>query len=131
VKREGRMPLVLVIDDSPDVRAMLVTILYNLGLSAIAAVSGEEGITMFKSLRPDLVIADIDLSGADGMPLLKTVRREVRWAKVPWVLMVPANRNELALTEGCEYFLSKPFTAPIVGEVVSRALRDRDTAPTI
>lgn len=119
------MPLVLVIDDSPEVRSMLVTILNGNGLSALSAVDGEEGLTMIRSLRPDLVISDIGMPRMGGIPLMQAIREEGQLAEVPWILMSPASRREEALAAGCEFFLSKPFTAPKVEEVVGRALFHR------
>lgn len=119
------MPLVLVIDDSLEDRSMLVTILNGIGLSALSAIDGEEGLTMFRSLGPDLVISEINVPRMDGIQLLQTIREDDRLAEVPWILMSPNNHKEKALASGCEYFLSKPFTAPNVEDVVGRALYRR------
>jgi CheY-like chemotaxis protein len=116
------MPLVLVIDDSPAVRNMLVKILNGIGLSALSAVDGAEGLTMFKSLRPDLVISDMSMPRMGGIQLLQAIRQDDKLAQVPLILMGSANRKEEAWGAGCEFFLRKPFTAPRVGEVVGRAL---------
>jgi len=119
------MPLVLVIDDSPTVRTMLVKILNGIGLSALSAIDGAEGLTMFKSLRPDLVISDISMPRMSGIQLLRAIKEDAQQSQIPLILMGSAGRKEEAWGAGCEYFLIKPFTAPNVGEIVGRALYHR------
>jgi CheY-like chemotaxis protein len=118
------MPLALVIGDSADNREMILTMLAGLGLSALAAWDGEEGLTMVRALRPDLVISAVSLPRMDGIQLMQTVQKEGQLARVPWILTGPPDREEDAFTGGCEYFLAEPFTSPQLAEMLGRVLQD-------
>ena len=118
------MPLALIIADSADNPEMLLTMLTGLGLSSLAASDGEEGLTMIRALRPDLVISAVSLPSIDGIQLMQTIRKGGQLAGVPWILTGSPDREEDALTAGCGYFLAEPFTSPQLAEILGRALQD-------
>jgi CheY-like chemotaxis protein len=119
------MPLAIIIDDSADKREMLVAMLAVMGMSSLAASDGEEGLTMVRALRPDLVISAVSLPKIDGIQLTRTIRNEGRLARIPWIFTGPPNRaEEDAITEECELFLAEPFTSSQLAEILDRALQD-------
>jgi CheY-like chemotaxis protein len=119
------MPLAIIIHESADKREMLVAMLAVMGVSSLAASDGEEGLTMVRALRPDLVISAISLPKMDSIQLMRTIRKEGQLARIPWIFTGPPNRaEEDAITEKCEFFLTEPFTSSQLAEILDRALQD-------
>jgi PAS domain S-box-containing protein len=73
--RHGDDRPVLVIEDEAAVRNLVVSMLRRLGYAPTAAASGEEGVELFRSLRPELVLSDVVLAGAmTGVDALNAIR---------------------------------------------------------
>ena len=100
---------VLVVDDDPDIRGLVCTLLERAGFDAINAADGEEGLRKFYRWRPDLVVLDVAMAGLDG---IKTLERIRVLSDVP-VLMLTAKGAELdkvhALRSGADDYVTKPF----------------------
>jgi len=104
------MNRVLVVDDEPDVRELLATILTGCGYEVFKAGSGEEGLVLASEVLPDLVVLDIVLPGLSGFEVCRLVKAKYPGVKV---LVVSAlNReidHEYAAEYGADGYLSKPF----------------------
>jgi len=104
------MKKILVIEDEPNIREL---ILYNLktnGYQALAAEDGIMGITMVHREKPDLILLDIMLPGKDGYEICKELREEGN--NTP-IIMITAKAEETDKVMGLEYgaddYISKPF----------------------
>jgi DNA-binding response OmpR family regulator len=70
-----RRPVVMFVDDDPDYREVVRTLLENNGYEVVAAASGEEGLVLYKQRRPDLVIVDLMMEEVDsGTSFVKELR---------------------------------------------------------
>ncbi len=118
------MAEILIVDDSKTSRKLLRELLEENGfVIAGEAVDGEEGYTMFKELRPDLVTMDITMPKMDGIECLSLIRHEDPDAKV--IMITAAGQREKmveALKRGAEDFLTKPFDANRVVETIKEVL---------
>ena len=110
-------PVVLVIEDEPQIRRFLRATLGSQGYTLIEAVSGEEGLTEAASHPPDIVLLDLGLPGIDG---LEVVRRLREWSAVP-IIIISARGQEhdkvAGLDAGADDYLTKPFG---VAELMAR-----------
>ena len=104
------MKKILIIEDEPNIREL---ILYNLktnGYDGIAAEDGIMGITMVHREKPDLILLDIMLPGKNGYEICKELRDEGN--NTP-IIMITAKTEELDKVMGLEYgaddYISKPF----------------------
>lgn len=104
------MKKILIIEDEPNIREL---ILYNLktnGYDGIAAEDGIMGITMVHREKPDLILLDIMLPGKSGYDICKELREEGN--NTP-IIMVTAKTEEidkvLGLEFGADDYISKPF----------------------
>ncbi|MDO4486725.1 MAG: response regulator transcription factor [Bacillota bacterium] len=104
------MKKILIIEDEPNIREL---ILYNLktnGYDGIAAEDGIMGITMVHREKPDLILLDIMLPGKNGYEICRELRDEGN--NTP-VIMITAKTEELDKVMGLEYgaddYISKPF----------------------
>jgi two-component system KDP operon response regulator KdpE len=124
-------PLLLVVDDEPQLLRFLRASLPHQGYRIIEATTGEEGLRAAATRSPDAVLLDLGLPDLDGVEVTRRLRE---WSTVP-VIVLSARGQESdkieALDAGADDYLTKPFG---IGELLARlrvALRHaaRGTAP--
>ncbi len=112
--------LVLVVDDSATIRAVLGKMLNQDGHVVLKAADGEAAIEMARTQLPDLIFLDIVMPGMNGFAVLRALRRDSLTHDIP-IVMISGN---LQATEqfyvqrfGADDFMKKPFGR---GEVFAR-----------
>jgi two-component system KDP operon response regulator KdpE len=102
-------PVVVVIEDEPQIRRFLRAALTGQGYRLFEADTGEDGLIEAASRQPDVVILDLGLPDIDG---LEVIRRLREWSAVP-IIVLSARGHErdkvAALDVGADDYLSKPF----------------------
>ncbi len=105
------MARVLVVDDDPDVRALVELKLRLEGLEVVTAETGEEALAMLSMQSFDLVVLDLMMPGIDGIEVCRRIRE--RNADLP-VIMLTARAQESdverGLTVGATDYVTKPFS---------------------
>ena len=104
-------PLVLVVDDDPSVRGLVVSLLRAENFEVVAAERSQDALSIAEHLeRPlDLLIADVNLPGSDGRRLALEIGLLQPQAKVLYMSGVPrSSLDELGVMGGGD-FLAKPF----------------------
>jgi DNA-binding NarL/FixJ family response regulator len=100
---------ILLIDDEPLVREELGALLQDEGYEVITGADGEEGLALFQSEKPDMVITDVRMPRKDGLSVAMTIRRED--PTVP-VTVITGHGSETmaieALRAGVTDFIKKP-----------------------
>lgn len=124
------MQKILIIEDEPNIREL---VLYNLsqnGYEALAADDGLLGLAMVHNERPDLILLDIMLPGKNGYDICKDLRAEGN--NTP-VIMLTAKNDEidkvLGLEFGADDYISKPFGIRELMARVKAVLRRYETIP--
>ena len=111
---------VLVVEDEPHIRELVVLHLGLEGLDVVEAKDGEEAIRLIRARPFDLCVLDLMLPRIDGLSVCRAIRREPLNADTP-ILMLTARRDEadkvLGLESGADDYLTKPFG---VRELVAR-----------
>jgi CheY-like chemotaxis protein len=118
-------PLVLVVDDEPEVRAFICEVLETQGYRTRAVDSGTSALRLAPLERPALLLLDIYLADLDGYTVASRIRELPETAGVPIIFITGADapvHRTLAFGVGAIY-LRKPVTADRLLEVVSRALQ--------
>jgi two-component system, OmpR family, KDP operon response regulator KdpE len=108
---------ILVVDDEEQIRRALRSILSSRGYSLEMAATGEEALLKAIDAPPDLVVLDLMLPDRSGIEVCRELRS---WMTTPiLILSVKANEADkiLALDEGADDYLTKPFSA---GELLAR-----------
>src|SRR5918911_3707466 len=110
-------PLVLVIEDEPQIRRFLRATLSAHGYHLVEAATGQEGLMHAATHQPEIVILDLGLPDLDG---LEVTRRLREWTTMP-IIVLSARGQEAdkvtALDAGADDYLTKPFS---VGELLAR-----------
>ncbi len=115
---------ILVIEDESSIRSFMQAILEANGYQVITADTCDNGIMMFVSYVPDLVILDLGLPDKDGLEFIKTNRESY----VTPILVLSARSNESdkveALDLGANDYITKPFSTAELLARVRAALRN-------
>ena len=102
---------VLVVDDSPHSRILLLKLLQRSGLSQVElAVNGAEGIQRYKASKPDIVFLDAIMPEMDGLTALREIKKINPEAIVVMTTSLSEKEKVLQYKEaGASYYLLKPF----------------------
>src|SRR5712671_1798966 len=110
-------PLVLMIEDDPQIRRFLRATLAAEGYRFQEALTGEEGLAHAAAYQPDLILLDLGLPDIDGIEVIGRLRE---WNHAP-ILILSARGQEsdkiAALDLGADDYIGKPFA---VGELLAR-----------
>ena len=104
---------VLVVEDEPDIRRLVVLHLERDGFRCRTAANGPDALREVKAAVPDLVILDLMLPELDGLEVCRRLRRDAGTAAVP-IIMLTAKSDEVdrvvGLEIGADDYVSKPFS---------------------
>src|SRR5690606_20791906 len=105
--------LIALIEDEPDIQDIVAYNLKREGYQVSAALNGEDGLTMIKRRKPDLVLLDLMLPGVDGLEVCRQIRAQTETRDIP-IIMVSAKGEEsdvvLGLGLGADDYIAKPFS---------------------
>jgi signal transduction histidine kinase/CheY-like chemotaxis protein len=106
----GDGPLLLIIDDSPELIEIMRTDLVEAGYRVHAALSGEEGLEKAARIKPDAILLDIIMPGMDGWAVLKTLRRSPELSSLPVIITSMLDDVPQAYDLGIVAWMTKPVT---------------------
>jgi len=119
---------VLIIEDTITSATVVCNWLTNMGVSALHAKTGEEGLEVFKQERPDLILLDIIMPGIDGFEVARCIRRFEKyhgwWTPIIF-LTARADENDLqcAIEAGGDDYLIKPVSEVVLKAKISAMCR--------
>jgi two-component system, chemotaxis family, chemotaxis protein CheY len=104
----------LVIDDQPDARVIVQSVLMSLGFYNIHLVGdGQEALEFLSHKKVDFIISDWNMPTLDGLEFLKSVRQMSEYKKVPFLMLTSEAYKEnvmQASQAGVTDYICKPFT---------------------
>jgi phosphate regulon transcriptional regulator PhoB len=104
---------VLVVEDEPDIAALVRYHAEKAGFRCLAAADGATGLRLVREQRPDLVVLDLMLPGLDGLEVCRQLRRDPATAGIP-IVMLTAKAEEVdrivGLELGADDYVVKPFS---------------------
>jgi CheY-like chemotaxis protein len=120
------MATILVIDDEPAMRELVVRILSPAGHSIIEAADGTEGVTLAVKHRPELVITDVIMPGKEGIATMCEIQECLPDTRIV-VMSGGTGRNfmllDIAKALGADAVLAKPFRSAQLFKAVEACLR--------
>jgi DNA-binding response OmpR family regulator len=116
---------ILVVDDNPDLLDIVDAILSEAGFVVAKALSGEAGLTVARTMKPSLILLDLNMPRMDGWEVLKLLKAEVGTRDIPVAIF--SVRTDLkdkifGLQRGAVDYIPKPFQYDRLAERVSRIL---------
>jgi len=117
--------VVLVVDDEPDIRDTLATVLHSLGYSPLVAHDRDNALHVMKDKSPDAMILDWQMPGMPIEVFLSAVRGMNR---KPGIVLLTANSKvaEKARELGLQYYIQKPFDLEVLEQKLSECISDRN-----
>jgi len=123
---------VLVVDDEPEIVALVVYQLAKVGYRVSTATSGPDALAAVRRERPSLIVLDLMLPGLSGFEVLEQLRNDPATRDIG-VLMLTARKDEpdriRGLTLGADDYLTKPFSAAELALRVGAILRRAAASP--
>jgi two-component system, NtrC family, response regulator PilR len=117
---------VLVVDDEPGIREFLEIMLAQDGYEVNVASSGEEGLKVYRSREPDLVLTDVKMPGMNGLDLIREIRRLDSTVPIIAITAYASADDALrAVREGAYDYISKPFQIEDLRNIIRNALEAR------
>jgi two-component system phosphate regulon response regulator PhoB len=104
---------ILIVDDEPDIVALVAYHLAKSGYSVSTATNGPDGLELARREKPSLIVLDLMLPGMSGLEVIQHLRADKATDRIA-VLMLTARREESerieGLTLGADDYLTKPFS---------------------
>jgi two-component system, OmpR family, alkaline phosphatase synthesis response regulator PhoP len=123
---------ILVVDDEPDILALVQYNLSKAQYDVVGVASGEEALAQVRTTPPGLIVLDLMLPGVDGLEVCKALKRHARTAAIPIVILT-ARGEEADIVAGLELgaddYLTKPFSPRVLLARIRAVLRRHYTEP--
>jgi signal transduction histidine kinase/DNA-binding response OmpR family regulator len=120
-------PLVLLVEDNPDMRTFLKTQLSAMYRVEVAE-NGEDGLCKAQRILPDMVISDIMMPGLNGVQMLDKLKNDLATSHIPVVLLSAKSAIESqieGIKYGADYYITKPFNNEFLLAAIANILNRR------
>ena len=122
---------ILIVDDSPTERFYLTDILARQGYAVSTAVNGEEALERIRAERPELILMDVVMPGANGFQVTRAIARDPELSKVP-VIICSSKSQETdriwGMRQGAKDYLVKPVDPQLLLAAIAALGADTGTA---
>ena len=117
---------ILVIDDDPVIRHLLLRILSREGYEVHLAVNGKEGLSVFKRIKPDIIILDIKMPVMDGFAFMNRFKAHFDIRATPVIVLSSLeDQQEVFQHEGINDYIIKPFKSAQLLRKIRQRLRQK------
>ena len=114
---------VLVIDDDPGVREVIIRTLSEDGARVVGAADGVEGLRLAAEVRPTLIFLDVMMPKMDGWAVLTQLKNDPKLRDIPVVMLTLVNASEMGYVLGASEYLGKPIDRGRLADVLSKYRR--------
>jgi len=132
---------ILVVDDEPNVRQYLTTVLEDAGFNVVTAGDGEEALELIGKKAPDFISLDLIMPKKSGHRLLHELRRNKHWSRIPVLIVTAHAQDELGkgdlqdlldsrVMSGPGTYLEKPVNPLTYVQSIQRALGIEESEET-
>ncbi len=118
---EAENKKILVVDDEPDVLALLTLMLKSQGYNVITAIDGQEALEKARKEAPNLILLDVMLPKMDGYKVARMLKFDENFSHIPIILLtakIQEKDRQTGLEMGANEYMTKPFdTALLLAKV--------------
>src|SRR6185503_12136338 len=107
------MKKILVIEDEPEMRRNITTLLRYYHYEPVAAANGREGVEAARRDRPDLILCDVMMPELDGHGVLQALQVEASLARIPFIFLTAKGEKEdlrSGMNLGADDYIAKPVS---------------------
>ena len=115
---------VLVVDDEPDVRSYLASILRDASFNVLTAGVGEEALEIARRDRPDFISLDLVMPKKSGQKVLYELRKDKELARIPTLIVTAHAQDEMGKRDMEDLFADKIISGP--GVYLEKPVRPAD-----
>jgi len=123
---KDRPRTILIVDDFDDTRLLLRTWLQKKGFHVVEAENGNRAVAAAESVRPDLIIMDVEMPELDGLAATRKIRELSGFASVPIVAVSAYGADQYrdhALAAGCNEYISTPFEPDELERLIRKLIK--------
>ncbi|MFW5892153.1 MAG: two-component regulator propeller domain-containing protein [Bacteroidota bacterium] len=127
IKNPGEKPILLFIDDNPDMRSYIRSSLEDKYVIH-EAENGLHGLKAAKSIMPDIIVSDVMMPEMDGLQLCKKLKEDVNTSHVPVVLLTAKISDDYTIEgfdAGADDYIPKPFNPKVLHSRIKNILEIR------
>ncbi len=128
-KDRKELPLLLIVEDNPEIRAYVQQIFFN-EYRFVTADNGEKGLVKAKKEMPDLIISDVMMPVMDGITLSRKLKTDIETSHIPIILLTARTAAIFkieGLKTGVDDYVTKPFNSEELRLKVRNIVRTRQT----
>ena len=122
---------ILIVDDTPVNLKLTRILLVNEGYKVMTAASAEEALELLRSYHPQLILADIQLPGIDGLELTRRIKKDDATRDITVVALTAfamKGDEQKAIEAGCDGYITKPIDTRSLGARIREHLNRRTEA---
>lgn len=123
---------ILLLEDNDFIRENAVELLELADYDVVAAEDGAKGLELLKTIKPDLILCDIQMPGMNGYEFFTTIKVDKSIASIPFIFLTAHSEKrdiEKALELGALDYIVKPFDADELIRVVGKYLQKTASTP--
>src|SRR5678815_5415187 len=120
------MKRILVIEDEPEMRRNITTLLRYYDYEAIAAENGQQGVEAARREKPDLILCDVMMPELDGYGVLQSLQADASLTRIPFIfLTAKGEKDDLrsGMNLGADDYLTKPVANKDLVNAIEARLR--------
>ncbi len=109
---EGKIPVILVIDDEPAIRLGIVVAIRRHGFQVIEAVDGRDGLQKAREHLPDVIVSDVMMPPPDGFELKRLLNADSATSSIPFIFLTARSGKDdrlAGIRDGADDYIAKPF----------------------
>jgi CheY-like chemotaxis protein len=119
---------ILIAEDNPDGREIIVLFVKSLGLEVFEATTGLQALDQARAVHPDLILMDLGLPEMPGDEVMARLKDDPSTREIPVIVVTALPKDgtsvESAIAAGAAEILYKPFTFKALGEAMRRYLSE-------
>jgi DNA-binding NarL/FixJ family response regulator len=118
------MKKILIIEDEPEMRRNITSLLRFYGYDPVAADNGRAGIEVARREKPDLILCDVMMPELDGYGVLNALQSDTALARIPFIFLTAKGEKD-DLRSGMDLGADDYLTKPVVNADLVRAIESR------
>jgi DNA-binding NtrC family response regulator len=128
-------PRILIVEDEDNARKGYEALLRKWGFEVLGVGSGEDALAKFQEFHPQVMLADVELPGMNGLELLRHLGEEIQ--RIPVIIITGRGSDERvvqAIEAGAFWYIEKPLKPPVLRALLDRAfgrLRDQQAVAVL